>query len=337
MRAVILESPHSLKVGDWPTPECGAADVLLRPIAAGICAGDLHLFAGRNPYAKYPLIGGHEVCGEVVQVGVDVAHVRGGDLVVIEPVVGCGECYPCRMGKHNCCMNFCLIGLHRPGGYADLTLAPAANIHLVPHGLDPVTASFAEPLTIGIHACRRADVKPGELVLVLGAGPIGLAILEAAQVRGARVVVTDLNADRLAFARELGAETLPSDEKLFEEILVKTDGAGAPVVIEATGSPQAIESTIQLVASGGRIVIVGLVRKGLDVKLPGLDFTRKEVNIFGSRNSVGCFPEALELLASGKIRYPRVATRIPLWDAPGIFGQLHENPVLFHKGVLVAS
>jgi L-gulonate 5-dehydrogenase len=220
-------------------------------------------------------------------------------------------------------VNFCLIGLHWPGGYAELCLAPERNIHRIPPGLDPVTASFAEPLTIGIHACRRGEVAAGEYCLVLGAGPIGLAILEVAKLRGARVVVTDLNEERLAFARELGAETLKADDKLVATVLEQTNREGADVVIEATGSVQAVQSTIELVASGGRIVIVGLVKKGVGVTLPGLDFTRKEVNLLGSRNSVNCFPEAIALLASGAVKYPRVATKIPMWDGVPVFAKLH--------------
>lgn len=324
-----------MRVGEWPTPAPGRRDVLIRPKASGICAGDMYLYAGKNPYAKYPLIGGHEVCGVVTAVGDDVSRVKPGDLVVIEPVIGCGTCYPCRIGKPNCCVNFQLIGLHRPGGYADFVLAPEANIHRVPNRVSPVMASFAEPLTIGLHACRRGNVEQGEYTLILGAGPIGLAILEVAKVRGARVVIADINDARLEFARTLGAETLKSDEKLLAAVLEQTRGEGAPVVIEATGNPQAMELTIDLVASGGRVVIVGLVKKGVNVAWAGLDFTRKEVNILGSRNSVGCFPEALELLASGKIHYPKVATEIPLWEAPAVFAKLHEDPSVMHKGVLM--
>lgn len=335
MKALVLHAPQQLTVGEWPTPKCDASDVLIRPMAAGICAGDMQHYGGRNPYTKYPLVCGHEVCGEVVEVGGDVRRFKRGDLVVIEPVVGCGNCHPCRHGKPNCCMNFCLIGLHRPGGYAELCVVPEANVHAVPAGLDPVTASFAEPLTIGIHACRRGAVTAGEYCLVLGAGPIGLAILEVAKGRGARVVITDVNEDRLSFARELGAETMKSDDKLLATVLEQTKYQGADVVIEATGNPKVVESTIDLVAFGGRVVIVGLVKKGIGVTLPGLDFTRKEVNLLGSRNSVNCFPEAIALLAKGAVKYPRVATKVPLWDSVPVFAKLHENPAALHKAVLV--
>lgn len=335
MKALVLEAPERLRAADWPTPRCGPAEVVLKPIAAGICAGDLYLYAGRNPYAKYPLVGGHEVCGVVVEAGAEVTRAKPGDRVVIEPVVPCGRCYPCRISKPNCCENFCLIGLHRPGGFAELTLAPEKSVHLVPARLDPVTASFAEPLTIGIHACRRAQVQAGECVLILGAGPIGLAVLEVAKLRGARVMIADLNEERLAFARELGAQTLKAGGELLDAVRSQTHGEGAPVVIEATGAVPAIQSAMDLVASGGRMVVVGLVKAGVPVSFAGLDFTRKEVSIFGSRNSTNCFPEALALLASGAISYPQVATQFPMGSAVEVFAQLHQNPASIHKGVLV--
>ncbi|MGH8017268.1 MAG: alcohol dehydrogenase catalytic domain-containing protein [Opitutaceae bacterium] len=336
MKALVLSAPEKLAISEWLAPVCGATDVVIRPAATGICAGDLHLYAGRSPYAKYPLIGGHEICGEVVETGADVQRFRRGDVVVVEPVVGCGRCHPCRHGKPNCCVNFNLIGLHRPGGFAELCLAPERNVHLVPPVLDPVTASFAEPLTIGLQACRRGGLMAGEYCLILGAGPIGLAILEVARLRGARVVITDVNEDRLAFARELGAQTIKADDQLAATVLEQTAGDGADIVIEATGNPRAIEQSVELVVPGGRVVIVGLVKKGVGVTLPGLDFTRKEVNLLGSRNSVDCFPEALALLASGAVKYPKVATRIPLWEAVPVFARLHQDPAAMHKAVLLS-
>lgn len=335
MKALILEGVRQLRLGDWPEPACGATDVVLRPIAAGICAGDLQHYLGRNPYTKYPLIGGHEVCGTVVATGAAVTQVARGDLVVIEPVVGCGRCYSCRHGKPNCCVNFCLIGLHRPGGFAERCVAPAANVHRVPAGLDPLTASFAEPLTIGIHACRRGDVVAGDICLILGAGPIGLAILEVARARGARAIVTDPNEERLAFARELGAETISANDRLAVAVREQTKGDGADVVIEAAGTAATIQAAVDLVAPGGRVVIVGLAKDA--VALDGFVFTRKEVNILGSRNSVGAFPEALALLASGSIRYPRVATKVPMWEGAPVFARLDANPAALHKAVLMLA
>jgi threonine dehydrogenase-like Zn-dependent dehydrogenase len=303
--------------------------------AAGICAGDMYFYLGKNPYAIYPQVCGHEIAGVVVETGEGVIGLESGTPVVIEPFLGCGKCYPCRVGKSNCCANLRIIGVHRPGGYAEYLTAPITHIHRVPAGLSLSFASFAEPVAIGVQACRRGEVGAGEYVLILGCGPIGLALIEVAKARGAHVVATDIAPSRLEFAATLGAETLPADESLTQKILERTNGEGTPVVIEATGSPQAMEQTVELVAAGGRIVIVGLVKQGVRVSFPGLDFTRKEMTVVGSRASVNCFPESLQLLASGAITYPQVATEFSLWDAPRVFADLAENPAMVHKGILV--
>jgi L-gulonate 5-dehydrogenase len=147
--------------------------------------------------------------------------------------------------------------------------------------------------------------------------------------------VTDVARDRLDFAQTLGAEPLASDETLLQRVMDLTNGEGMPCVIEATGNQRAMESTVDLVANGGRIVIVGLLKKGQMIQLPGLDLTRKEMTVHGSRASTNCFPEALSLLASGRIRYPKVATEFDMWDAPAVFREINDSPGKVHKGVLV--
>ncbi len=335
MRAAIFDAPHAMHVGEWETPRPGPGEVVVTTRAIGICAGDMYIYQGKNPYASYPVIGGHEIAGWVTGIGEGVTDIREGELVVVEPFIGCGKCYPCRIGKRNCCANLQIIGAHRAGGFAEQVVAPAQNIHRVPAGMSATVASFAEPVAIGVQACRRGQVGPEDTVLILGAGPIGLALIEVARARGATVFVTDVMPERLEFARTLGAQTLQSDADLRRNVLDLTHGEGMPVVIEATGNVKAMESTVDLVASGGRIVIVGLVKQGTSVQFPGLDFTRKEMTVVGSRASVNCFPEALALLAAGKIHYPQVATEFSLWNAPEVFHDLDAHPGKVHKGVLV--
>ena len=172
-------------------------------------------------------------------------------------------------------------------------------------------------------------------MLVLGAGPIGLAVVEVAKARGAKVYATDLSAERLSTAADLGATPVAGGAGLAERVLELTNGEGMPVVVEATGAVAAMEQTMDLVAAGGRIVILGLVKKGTGVTLPGLDFTRKEATILGSRASVDCFPEALDLLASGKIHYPKIASSFALGEAPKVFAKLADNPMALHKAVFI--
>lgn len=324
-----------MRISELATPQPGPGEVLVEVGAAGICAGDMYIYLGKNPYSSYPQIGGHEIAGIVKHVGSAVAELEPGTPVVVEPFMSCGSCYPCRVGKSNCCARLQIIGIHTPGGYADYVVAPAPLVHPIPAGLSLPFASFAEPVAIGVQACRRGQVSADELVLVLGCGPIGLAVIEVARARGARVLAADVLPARRDFVAQLGAEPLEAGEGLVQSIMDRTGGEGAAVVIEATGNPRAMEQTVDLVAAGGRIVIVGLVKQGLQVSFPALDFTRKEMTVVGSRASVNCFPESLSLLANGSITFPRVATEFSLWEAPSVFATLAEKPGSVHKGVLI--
>jgi 2-desacetyl-2-hydroxyethyl bacteriochlorophyllide A dehydrogenase len=335
MRAAIMNAPYEMQIGPWETPRPVPGEVLVSVAAAGICAGDMYFYLGKNPYACYPQVCGHEIAGIVVESGDGGSGLRPGTRVVVEPFVSCGSCYPCRIGKSNCCSRLEIIGVHLAGGYAEYLTAPASKIYPVPDGISLTTASFAEPVAIGVQACRRGNVSKDEFVLVLGCGPIGLALIEVARAHGAHVMAADVLPHRLEIAAKLGAEALVSDENLVATILERTQGEGAPIVIEATGNPKVMEKTPDLVAAGGRIVIVGLVKKGTSVSFPGLDFTRKEMTIVGSRASVNCFPESLQLLADGKVTFPRVATEFSMWDAPKVFADIAKNPGSVHKGVLV--
>jgi L-gulonate 5-dehydrogenase len=336
MRAAIMEGAYQMRVGEVEVPRPGAGEVLVAVCAAGVCAGDLHIYHGRNPYATFPQICGHEIAGTVAEVGAGVGGLEPGARVVVEPFLGCGHCYPCRIGKTNCCVRLTILGVNRAGGYAEFLVAPATHIHAVPSGMTHTLASFAEPVAVAVQACRRGQVAAGEQVLVLGCGPIGLALIEVARQRGAHVTATDIVPARLEVAARLGAEPLPADDQLTRRVLERTNGEGAAVVIEATGSVRALEQSVELVASGGRVVVVGLMKAGDEAKFPALDFTRKEMTVVGSRASVGCFPESLALLSGGAITYPQVAAEHSLWDAPGVFAALAANPADVNKAVLVA-
>jgi L-gulonate 5-dehydrogenase len=335
MQALLFDAPHAVRMVDAPTPAPGPGEVLVEVTAAGLCAGDLYIYTGKNPYVSYPRIGCHEIAGRVVDFGAGASGPAPGTRVVVDPFIGCGHCYPCRIGKRNCCANLTIIGIHREGGFAEYVTAPARNLNVIPDVVDDFHAAFAEPVAIGVQGCRRGMVTAADSVLVLGAGPIGLAIVEVARAIGATVYATDLSPERLETAAQLGAIPVEGGAGLLDRVLALTDGEGMPVVMEATGAAPAMESTIDLVAAGGRIVILGLVKQGQGVTFPGLDFTRKEVTIVGSRASVDCFPEALSLLASGRIRYPSIASRFLLAEAPEVFARLAANPMALHKAVFL--
>lgn len=337
MRALVFNGPRSLRMTEMPVPTPQDHEVLVRVDAVGVCAGDLYLYLGKNPYATYPIVGGHEIAGTVAERGVGAAAVALGERVAIEPFLSCGRCYPCRVGKPNCCTQLRIVGVHRAGGFAEFVAVPADRLHRIPPGLSAEHAALGEPVAIALHACRRADVRAGERALVLGCGPIGLALIEIARERGAAVLAVDIEPARLELARALGAEPLLSGPDLAARVRALTAGEGAAVVLEATGNPRAMEQAVDLVASGGRIAIVGLVKQGVGVTFPGLDLTRKELTIVGSRASTGCFPEALQLLASGRLRALELIDCLALGAAAEAIPLLAENPASLRKAVLLPA
>ena len=187
MRTAVFTAPHYIEIDQQSVAKLGPGEVLVAVQATGICAGDMYIYQGKNPYAQYPIIGGHEISGVVAEVGEGVTGIDIGAQVVVEPFIGCGNCYPCRVGKPNCCANLQIIGVHRPGGFAEFVTAPAPYIYRVPAGLSPLVASFAEPVAIGVQACRRGEVTAADDVLILGCGPIWLGVDRSGAARAAPV------------------------------------------------------------------------------------------------------------------------------------------------------
>jgi L-gulonate 5-dehydrogenase len=337
MQAAIFGAPFDLRLEQRDRPQPGPGEALVRVEATGLCAGDLYIYLGKNPYVSYPRIGGHEIAGHVEVLGPGTTGPAPGSRVVVEPFLGCGHCYPCRIGKPNCCANLRIIGAHQDGGFADYVVAPVEKLFAIPDGMSAYKASFAEPVAIGVQSCRRGQVSSDDTVLILGAGPIGLALVEVANALGAKTYISDVLPERLETAAHLGATPIVAGDDFLDEVMRLTNGEGMPVVIEATGNAGVMERTVDYVAAGGRIVIVGLVKKGTGVTFPGLDFTRKEMTIVGSRASTACFPESLALLASGRIRYPEIGTEFDLGKAPAVFAQLADNPGSLHKAVFLTQ
>lgn len=337
MKALVIQKPFSMRLEKRRKPLPKKNEVLVEVAASGICAGDLYYYTGKNPYAVYPQICGHEISGRIVNAGSNITHFKEGTAVAIEPFIACGTCYPCRIGKTNCCANLSIVGVHRPGGYADYLTVPATHIHPIPASLDINKAALAEPITIALHACERAALQKNEQVLIMGCGPIGIFCIEVAREKGANVFACDINPRRLEIAKSLGATIISPGNNLIKNILKHTHQEGFPVVIEATGVPDVMSQTVDMVAAGGRIVIAGLTKQGIGVTFDALDFTRKELTILGTRTEVNCFPEAIRMLAANKIKFADMITKIDMWQGPEIFSQLGEHPEILHKGLLIAN
>ncbi len=317
MNAAVTIGAHRVEIQQRPEPEPGAGEALIRVERVGICGSDLHYYHGAHPYATYPRIQGHEAAGQIVGFGSGYnGPLTIGARVAIEPLIPCGTCYPCRIGRRNCCTRLNVIGAHSDGALREFIALPVYMLY--PTGdLTAEEAALVEPVSIGVQAAARGEIASGDQVVVIGAGPIGAAVSLAAIDRGARVMVVDRLASRLELMRHLGVEEtiVAGEQDVPTEVLRWTGGDGAHVAVDAVGAPAVIRQVCQIVASAGRVVIIGLSDQ--EVSLPVLDFSRKEMTIHGSRNNAGRFGEAVDLVQRRRAAISRMIThRYPLAEMP---------------------
>lgn len=284
MRAIICEEPGKLvfKNQERPAIKEGYAQIRIRRI--GICGTDLHAFEGTQPYFNYPRILGHELSGELIEPN-GAPGFKKGEVVTFIPYFNCGVCIACMSGKPNCCAKINVCGVHVDGGMTEYLNVPTYSL-IHGDGLSYDDLALVEPLAIGAHGIRRAGVKPGEYVLVIGAGPIGLGIMEFARIAGAKVIAMDLNTKRLGFCRDIlqvNHIINVSTEDVAEKLATITKGDMPTVVIDATGSLQAINGGFQHMAHGARYVLVGL-QKG-DISFSHPEFHKREATLMSSRNA----------------------------------------------------
>lgn len=332
MKSVCLKQPGDIAVVDIPAQARETDHVLIKVRSAGICGSDIGAYKGVNPLVSYPRIIGHEIAGEVIEVAADETEYKVGDRVILEPYVYCGKCYPCSIGHTNCCENLTVRGVHIEGGMAEYVSHPRHLLHKVPDGIPWELVPMAEPLVIAMHAVQQAEVKAGERVVITGAGQIGLLAAQYALTLAAIPIVVDPVDSRLALARSLGVpHTInPTTTDALTEIQHLTGGRMAEAVIEASGDARAIRASIDYVAYAGRIALVGWPKN--EIALPTALFTKKELTIRGSRNSVGQFPESLRLIAEGKVDVaPLVSATVPLVEIPAMVAAIAEHPDRFLK------
>ena len=319
MRAILCETPGTLRLIDRPRPEPRPDEVIVRIRRMGVCGTDLHIFQGKHPYLDYPRVMGHELAGEIAAAG-NGSGLPEGTPVYVMPYLTCGSCVACRQGKTNCCTTLQCLGVHCDGGMCDYLAMPAGLVFPT-DGLPLDQAALVEFLAIGAHAARRAEIKGGERTLVVGAGPIGIAAALFARARGAQVTFLDPRADRLAFCRDvlrLG-DGLVADEGTRERLAALTGGDFFDLVFDATGNTAAMEQSFGWVAHGGTLVLVGVVRT--DIRFSDPDFHKREMTLKGSRNAtIDDFREVLDAIRSGAIQVEKLIThRGRLEDTPARF------------------
>jgi L-gulonate 5-dehydrogenase len=328
--AAVTEAVETMRVRDVPEPnEPGEGEVIVRPVAVGICGSDFHFFEGRlSEHAGgsgFPRIQGHEVGATVTAVGPGTP-LQEGQTVALYPLTACGHCYPCRIGRPNVCVNFSLIGVHEDGGLQEQLRIPASQVFPV-RVKSPVVAALVEPVSIAVRAVHRARIADGERVVVLGAGPIGQSLLVAAQDKGASVMLVDPLEDRLATARDLGAEAVQWTTAAEVIAAAREWCGGAPeVVIDATGVPAAVETAVELVSSAGRMVQVGMSGDSIDLRIGSL--TEKEIDVLGvACCGSGEFGEAVNLVERNADRLAQlVSHEFTLSEAPDALKFAMENP-----------
>lgn len=324
MLSVICESPGVLRAQQRDVPVRENGEVLLRVSRVGICGTDLHIFTGNQPYLEYPRVMGHELSAVVVEAERD-SGLAAGDGVYVMPYLSCGHCVACRQGKTNCCVNIEVLGVHRDGALAEYLSVPAQFVHKA-EGVTLDQAAMLEFLAIGAHAVRRADVLTGQRVLVVGAGPIGMAAMIFAKLRGAVVTCLDTRADRLAFCQsQLGVDAavaVGTDDT--EHLASLTGGEFFDAVFDATGNIDAMNRGFGFVAHGGKYTLISIVPGQVTFSDP--EFHKRETTLLASRNATTAdFETVLEAMRAGRIPDEALNThRMQLADVPDAFARLLE-------------
>ncbi|HEY0455652.1 MAG TPA: zinc-binding alcohol dehydrogenase family protein [Verrucomicrobiae bacterium] len=329
MKAIQLEKPQQFRMIDIPEPQQpGPGEALVRVHRIGICGTDISGYLGKMPFFSYPRIPGHELGVEVVAVGPDVSNVKPGERCSVEPYMNCQQCYSCKKGNGNCCENLKVIGVMMDGGMTEQILLPARKLHPA-NKLTVEQCALVETLAIGCHAVNRGNPQPGETVLVIGAGPIGLSVIEFAKLSGARTIVMDLNEQRLGFVRDkMGIkETIVSkgDGSELETLKQITNGTLAQVVIDATGNNKSMSSALNHVGFTGRLVFVGITTQEISFVHPLMH--RREMTLLASRNAHPAdFTRIIKLIENGQINtqpwithhsgFDEMISQFPNWIKP---------------------
>ena len=330
MKTIVLKQPGQFITEDRDEPDQpGAGEAIVRVERIGICGTDQHAFRGTHPIVTYPRVLGHELGVRLVDVGghgTVTCGLRPGDSCAVEPYLHCGHCVACRAGKTNCCTQLAVLGVHVDGGMCKYLKVPAAKLHKSSL-LSVDQLALVETLGIGAHAVQRADVQPGENVMVIGAGPIGLGAIQFAQAAGARVIVLDVNEHRLRFAHEKlpGIKTIRSVAPDLSNLKDMTDNQLPTAVFDATGNAASMTTAFGYVAAGGRLVFVGLIKA--DITFSDADLHRKEMSLLASRNAPSSeFPRIISMIESGQIdttpwithrsSFDEFAEQFPSWLDP---------------------
>ncbi|MBV9986782.1 MAG: zinc-binding alcohol dehydrogenase family protein [Chitinophagaceae bacterium] len=303
MKAICVQSPNHIVIEDRPMPLLASpTDVMLKIRTGGICGSDVHVYHGRSPVATYPRVIGHEIAGEIVETGSAVTDFKIGDRVVMDPVIHCGECYQCRIGRRNVCAKLKVRSAHVDGGFQEYLVLPQQNIYHIPDQLSWEEAAMIEPFTIAEQVCSRAEISKEDIVFILGAGPVGLSILKRVKLAGATCFISDVFDSKLALALTFGADQAinAATMDVRDRILELTQGNGATVVIDAVCSVQSFEQAFRYVCAAGRVIPLGFNSE--PSAITQLSIMSREIDVRGSRLHNNKFPIVIDHFASGRLK-----------------------------------
>jgi 2-desacetyl-2-hydroxyethyl bacteriochlorophyllide A dehydrogenase len=284
MKYIICEEPNKFVLKEKEKPNRTENEALIKIHRVGICGTDLHAYSGNQAFFSYPRILGHELAGEVLEIDGNSQNLKVGDNIIVMPYVSCGKCLACKNGKTNCCTNIRVLGVHTDGGMQE-EVAIRTDLLIPAKALTFEEMAIVEPLAIGAHAIRRARITAGEIIVVIGCGPIGIGLMKLAQIKGAEVIALDIDEARLEFVKnEIGVKhVVKVADKAINEVLKITNGDLATAVFDCTGNKRALESGIGYMSHGGRYVLVGLSKGELTFSHPAIH--AKESTIMCSRNA----------------------------------------------------
>lgn len=337
MKAIEITDTKKITIIDKAEPIISDPhDVIVKVAAVSICGTDIHTFTNTHPFVKPPVVVGHECSGVVTEVGSDVKNVKPGDRVAIDPVLGCGECRPCKAGRANACANVSCRGVHVEGAMQEFFKVRERDVYRVPDTLeDLVLGASVEPFAIGAQAVWRGNVSAGQTMVIFGAGPIGLTTMFMAMNRGAKCIMVDMKEGRLANAIRLGAigGVLATADDLKEQVLALCEEGGPDVTCDAVGHPDIVDMCVELTAPTGTVILLGM--DGQPNNVTELSIFRKELTIVGSRMNTAMFPTVLELIEKNALPLEAILThRFSVDEASEAFTMAIEQPEGFTKAVI---
>ncbi len=341
MKALVLTQYHHLEIQDIPEPEVGPEEVLIAVKACGICGSDVHGIDGSTGRRRPPIVMGHEAAGTIARLGSNVQGWAVGDRVTFDSTVYCGRCGPCRAGRINLCDHRRVLGVscdeyRRYGAFAEYVAVPQHILYRLPDTLSFQRAAMVEALSVAVHAAARTRLCLDDTALVVGAGMIGLLVVQTLRAAGCgRIFVADLVAARLELARQLGADDVfeSHDVDVPQEVLMRTGGRGVDVAVEAVGLTPTVQMAVASVRKGGQVTLVGNFAP--KVELPLQAVVTRELTLNGSCASSGEYPACLNMIARGTVDVDRLTSAVaPMDEGPGWFRRLYDGKESLMKVIL---